>query len=98
MPDADVEKVVKGGDAARVNQWIKDAVGSGARMIVGGDYSGAVHAPTIVADVKPEMRISCEELFGPGGGGNAVHGHRGSHCDGQQHKLWPECWDFHAEH
>ena len=24
-----------------------------------------MHAPTIVADVKPEMRVSCEELFGP---------------------------------
>ncbi len=26
---------------------------------------GAVYAPTIVADVKPDMRISAEELFGP---------------------------------
>jgi acyl-CoA reductase-like NAD-dependent aldehyde dehydrogenase len=57
--------MVREGDAARVNQWIKDAVGSGARTIVGGDYSGAVHVPTIVADIKPDMRISCEELFGP---------------------------------
>ncbi len=57
--------MVRKGDAARVNQWIRDAVGSGARMIVGGDYSGAIHAPTIVADAKPEMQISCEELFGP---------------------------------
>src|SRR5206468_2058457 len=26
---------------------------------------GALYEPTIVADVKPEMRISCDELFGP---------------------------------
>lgn len=61
----DMGPMVREGDAARVNQWIKDAVGSGARTTVGGDYSGAVHAPTIVADTKPDMQISCEELFGP---------------------------------
>src|SRR6185295_5461868 len=30
-----------------------------------GGREGAVHAPTVVADVKPEMRISDDELFGP---------------------------------
>src|SRR3989442_8187714 len=24
-----------------------------------------MYGPTVVADVKPEMRISCDELFGP---------------------------------
>ena len=57
--------MVRPDDAVRVNQWIKEAVGAGARMIVGGEYSEAMHAPTIVADVKPEMRVSCDELFGP---------------------------------
>ena len=52
-------------DADRVNQWIKEAVGGGARVLVGGEYSDTMHAPTVVADVKPEMRVSCEELFGP---------------------------------
>ena len=44
---------------------VTEAVGSGARTLVGGDYSGAMHQATVVADVAPEMRISCEELFGP---------------------------------
>jgi glyceraldehyde-3-phosphate dehydrogenase (NADP+) len=52
-------------DAVRVNQWIQEAVASGARTVAGGEYSGSMHAPTVVADVKPEMRVSCEELFGP---------------------------------
>ena len=26
---------------------------------------GTMHAPTVVADVNPEMRVSCDELFGP---------------------------------
>ena len=57
--------MVRAQDAVRVNEWITEAVGSGARTLVGGDYSGTMHQATVVADVAPEMRISCEELFGP---------------------------------
>ena len=57
--------MVRAQDAARVNEWINEAVGAGARTLVGGEYEGALHQPTIVADVSPEMRISREELFGP---------------------------------
>ncbi len=52
-------------DARRVEEWIKEAAGAGARIITGGARQGAMHAPTVVADVDPKMRISCEELFGP---------------------------------
>lgn len=52
-------------DAERVGNWIKEAVGQGARIVTGGERNGAVFAPTIVADVKPSMRVSCDELFGP---------------------------------
>ena len=57
--------MVRAGDAERVNSWIKEAVGAGARMVTGGEYSGAMHQATVLADVKPEMRVSCDELFGP---------------------------------
>ena len=57
--------MVRAGDAERVNGWIKEAVGAGARTVTGGEYEGAMHQPTILADVKPEMRVSREELFGP---------------------------------
>ena len=52
-------------DAERVGAWIDEAVQGGARIVAGGERHGSVFAPTIVADVKPEMRISCDELFGP---------------------------------
>ena len=57
--------MVRPQDAERVNEWIKEAVSGGARTVVGGDYEGTMHQATVVADVDPEMRISCEELFGP---------------------------------
>ena len=63
--DVRMGPMVRAQDAVRVNDWVREAASSGARILTGGDYSGAMHAPTIVADVKPEMRVSCEELFGP---------------------------------
>ena len=57
--------MVKEQEAVRVNEWLREAVGGGARMVTGGDYSGAMHAPTVLADVNSDMRVSCDELFGP---------------------------------
>jgi glyceraldehyde-3-phosphate dehydrogenase (NADP+) len=57
--------MVRERDAVRVDEWIKEAVSQGARVVTGGKRDGALYAPTVVADVSPRMRISCEELFGP---------------------------------
>jgi acyl-CoA reductase-like NAD-dependent aldehyde dehydrogenase len=60
-----VGPMVKEKEAARVEEWVKEAVASGARLVTGGRRQGAVYEPAIIADVKPDMRISSEELFGP---------------------------------
>ncbi|MBI4590903.1 MAG: aldehyde dehydrogenase family protein [Candidatus Rokubacteria bacterium] len=60
-----VGPMVREKDALRVEEWVKEAVSTGARVVVGGQRQGAIYAPTVIADVKPEMRISCDELFGP---------------------------------
>ena len=57
--------MVRPEEAVRVHEWVGEAVAGGARAVVGGDFEGATYAPTVVADVSPEMRISCDELFGP---------------------------------
>jgi acyl-CoA reductase-like NAD-dependent aldehyde dehydrogenase len=57
--------MIREADAIRVNQWITEAVDAGARIVVGGERQGTMHAPTVVADARPEMRICREELFGP---------------------------------
>jgi acyl-CoA reductase-like NAD-dependent aldehyde dehydrogenase len=60
-----VGPMVRETDAVRVEEWVREAVSTGARVVVGGERRGAIYEPTVVADVRPEMRISCEELFGP---------------------------------
>ncbi|MDR7518823.1 MAG: aldehyde dehydrogenase family protein [Armatimonadota bacterium] len=60
-----VGPMVREADARRVESWVREALDGGARLVLGGERRGAIYAPTIVADVKPQMRISCDELFGP---------------------------------
>jgi glyceraldehyde-3-phosphate dehydrogenase (NADP+) len=64
-PATQMGPMVREADAVRVGQWIDEAVAAGARVVTGGKRSGALHEPTLVADVDPRMRISCDELFGP---------------------------------
>ena len=60
-----VGPMVRERDAVRVEEWVKEAVQAGARLVTGGERRGAIYAPTVLADVKPEMRVSRSELFGP---------------------------------
>ncbi|HEV3416698.1 MAG TPA: aldehyde dehydrogenase family protein [Pirellulales bacterium] len=57
--------MIRTADAERVEKWIGEAVSSGAKLVAGGGRKGALHEATLVADVDPGMRISCDELFGP---------------------------------
>jgi len=60
-----VGPLVREKDAVRVHEWIEEARAGGARLITGGERSGAVVQPAILADVHPDMKISRQELFGP---------------------------------
>lgn len=59
-------------EARRVASIIEEAAAMGARIVHGGERVGALHAPTIAADVSPESRLFREELFGPAVGVTAV--------------------------
>jgi glyceraldehyde-3-phosphate dehydrogenase (NADP+) len=60
-----VGPMVKETEAVRVDDWIKEAVAGGARLVAGGGRRGSIYMPAVVADVHPDMRISRDELFGP---------------------------------
>ena len=57
--------MVRERDAERVEAWVNDAVAGGASLVTGGKRKGAIYQPTILADVDPQQKVSCEELFGP---------------------------------
>jgi len=49
----------------KIHEQVTDAVTQGAKLLVGGKHDGLFYQPTVLADVKPEMRIHQEETFGP---------------------------------
>ncbi|MGH9162732.1 MAG: aldehyde dehydrogenase family protein [Vicinamibacteraceae bacterium] len=51
--------------AKRVEGWMREAVQQGARLVTGGARERALLAPTVIADVRPHMRVFRQELFGP---------------------------------
>ncbi|MFD5226534.1 NAD-dependent succinate-semialdehyde dehydrogenase [Microbacterium sp. NPDC058342] len=51
--------------AERLQEQIDTAVAQGASVLTGGTREGAFFAPTVLADVTPEMDVYREELFGP---------------------------------
>ncbi|WP_329261737.1 aldehyde dehydrogenase family protein [Streptomyces pseudovenezuelae] len=61
--------VVNAKQQARVRGYIEKGVAEGARLVAGGPESpreqGYFVAPTVFADVTPDMTIAQEEIFGP---------------------------------
>ncbi|ADG87759.1 aldehyde dehydrogenase [Thermobispora bispora] len=51
--------------AERVEQWVKEAVAAGARVLTGGTREGTTFAPTVLTDVPRDAKVACEEVFGP---------------------------------
>ncbi len=51
--------------AERLQEQIDRALAQGATLLTGGTREGAFFAPTLLADVTPEMDVYGEELFGP---------------------------------
>jgi glyceraldehyde-3-phosphate dehydrogenase (NADP+) len=64
-PKVMVGPLLRARDADRVSAWIDEARAAGARVLCGGSRRGNVIDPTILADVPAQMRISCQEVFGP---------------------------------
>jgi succinate-semialdehyde dehydrogenase/glutarate-semialdehyde dehydrogenase len=52
----------------KVEEFIADAVKKGGRVVTGGQrhaLGGTYFEPTVIADAKPRMRFTKEEIFGP---------------------------------
>lgn len=60
-----VGPLIEAKHVARVLGLVKEAEAAGARVLTGGGASGQVVEPTVLADVKPELRVYADEVFGP---------------------------------
>jgi acyl-CoA reductase-like NAD-dependent aldehyde dehydrogenase len=63
--DTDVGPVIDEGARERIVSWIEEAKSAGATVLAGGEVVEGLLRPTVLADVTPEMKVSCLEVFGP---------------------------------
>ncbi len=52
-------------EAIRVENWVLEASEKGATILTGGHRNGTLMEPTVLANVPPEAKINCQEVFGP---------------------------------
>ncbi len=61
----DVGPLIDAGAAERVQAWVDEARQGGAEVLAGGTAQGNLWQPTVLARLKPSMRVSCQEAFAP---------------------------------
>ncbi len=63
--DTDVGPVIDEGARERIVEWIEEARSAGADVLTGGTVENGLIGPTVIAGAGPELKVSCEEIFGP---------------------------------
>jgi acyl-CoA reductase-like NAD-dependent aldehyde dehydrogenase len=64
-PTVDVGPVIDGAALDRIDQWVREAVDQGAEILTGGRREDPLYYPTVLANTTTEMKVRCEEVFGP---------------------------------
>jgi acyl-CoA reductase-like NAD-dependent aldehyde dehydrogenase len=63
--ETDVGPLIDEDAGNRVREWIAEAKDAGARVVSGGEAENGLLRPTVIADARPELKVSCQEVFGP---------------------------------
>lgn len=67
--DTEIGPLVDESQFKRIQDLVEDARAKGASILCGGkarqDLGGYFYEPTIISQIKPEMRLMQEEIFGP---------------------------------
>lgn len=61
----DVGPLIRESDVIRTLTWIDEAARAGARVLCGGSRKGLVVQPTVLTGSNPDMKVNCQEIFGP---------------------------------
>ena len=63
--DTDVSSLISTIERDRVAGWIEEARTGGAEVVTGGTVDGTTLRPTVLTNVKPDMKVCASEVFGP---------------------------------
>jgi len=65
IEDTFVGPMIHPDEVERVKNWLKEACDDGAKILTGGTADGNLMEPTVLADVNPKHKVSCQEVFAP---------------------------------
>jgi acyl-CoA reductase-like NAD-dependent aldehyde dehydrogenase len=63
--ETDVGPVIDEDARDRILAWIDEAQSVGADVLTGGGLDGELIQPTVIANAAPDLKVSCQEVFGP---------------------------------
>jgi acyl-CoA reductase-like NAD-dependent aldehyde dehydrogenase len=63
--ETDVGPVIDEGARDRILEWIDEARSGGGEIMTGGELEGELIGPTVIANASRDLKVSCEEVFGP---------------------------------
>ena len=52
-------------EAIRAENWVNEAVDSGAKILCGGEREGNNFSATVLTDTTPDMKVEAKEVFAP---------------------------------
>ena len=62
----DASALISAGERDRVTSWVEEAVAAGAQLRAGGKIrEDGVLQPTVLSNVRPDMKVCALEVFGP---------------------------------
>jgi acyl-CoA reductase-like NAD-dependent aldehyde dehydrogenase len=64
-PSTDVGPLIDDGALDKVASMVDEAEADGAEVLTGGDRNDPFYAPTVLANVRRDMKVCREEIFGP---------------------------------
>jgi acyl-CoA reductase-like NAD-dependent aldehyde dehydrogenase len=64
-PSTSLGPIISVNEAMRIEEWIEEAVGDGAKVLCGGNRNGAFVEATLLEGTLPHHRVNAEEVFGP---------------------------------
>jgi len=66
LPETEVGPLIRRREIERVDEWVREAIQGGAKLLCGGrPISASCYEPTVLFEPPAECRVSTQEVFGP---------------------------------
>lgn len=65
LMETDVSAMINPDEVERIKQWIEEAKAQGATVATGAEFTERTMQPTVMTNVKADMKIVCQETFAP---------------------------------